>query len=151
MLTGQDGESGVQYLAYALNDQPGETRYAEPFRVAQHGPHRLVTFGYDNVNNRNRSEGTFLVDATPPEISENFSIGTTAAGAYLPSVTIFLSATDQDPGIKGAFYRIDGGPERAYAGSGGGFKPGRSYQVTVRAVDGVDNEATKTIRFDTAE
>ncbi|SDK19016.1 hypothetical protein SAMN05421823_102100 [Catalinimonas alkaloidigena] len=151
VLTASDDESGLQYIAYAQDQQPGETRYEQPFQVTQHGPHQLALFGYDNVNNRNRSELDFTVDAHAPEISVSYSIGAVAENQYPALVSVFLAATDQDTGIDKVFYRLNGGSERTYAGPLSGFKPGQTYTLTIRAVDRVGNEATKEVSFATAE
>lgn len=111
-------------------------------------------FAYDNVNNRNINDTKVFVDGKPPFIIENFSTSTVnymdGIPVYPPYVTIFLAATDDIVGNDRIYYRINGGTETLYGGPITKLKKDADYTITVRAIDMVGNEVSKTITFKTA-
>ena len=112
--------------------------------------------GYDNVNNKSESDFYFYVDTTGPAPFERFSIeplGSVTAKdgssiQYYPRHTVlFLSATDAHVGFDKIYYSINGGKEKLYIGAIKDFKKGKEYVITMRAIDTLGNERTKTIIF----
>lgn len=153
-LKGNDAESGLQYISYSVDGVAEETTYSEPFSITTTGEHNIEMFAYDNVNNRNINDTKVFVDGKPPFIIENFSTSTVnymdGIPVYPPYVTIFLAATDDIVGNDRIYYRINGGTETLYGGPITKLKKDADYTITVRAIDMVGNEVSKTITFKTA-
>ena len=150
-LSGKDNESGLQYLSYSLNDTLEETRYDTPFSVAKAGFNKLEYFGYDNVNNRNKSSFHFIVDNDPPELKYNFSIAPignkNGADVYPDYVILYLAASDLKVGTKAIYYSINGAPEKVFSRFIDGFVPKTEYTIKVRAIDKLNNENIQEIKF----
>ncbi len=155
LLAAKDSESGLQKITYTIDGAAEETLYEQPFTIPASGVHRVDYFGYDNVNNRNRSEFYLVVDNDPPQIYPTFSISPVGKegelAIYPPFVTIFLAATDEKVGYKRLRYQINGGTERTYAGLIEGFKPNQEYTIRVTAFDKLDNQSVQEIRFRTSK
>lgn len=162
-IKGTDAESGLQYLSYSLNGQQDETRYNTPFSLSQSGHNNIQYYGYDNVNNRNVSEFSLMVDAEGPEIFHTFSVKPSAderpqsadaagyAGEYPSYVLLYLAATDVMTGNAAIFYSIDGGPELPYSAPIGSFQKGHTYTIKITAKDKLENTSEKTITFRTSD
>ncbi|MEM6297161.1 MAG: hypothetical protein AAF740_00560 [Bacteroidota bacterium] len=155
LLAAKDSESGLQKITYTIDGSAEEIPYTQPFTIPESGVHRIDYFGYDNVNNRNRSEFYLVVDNDPPKIYPTFSISPVGKDDELdiyPSfVTIFLAATDSKVGYKRIRYQINGGTERTYTGLIEGFRPNQEYTIRVTAFDKLDNQRVQEIRFRTSE
>lgn len=153
-LKAQDPESGLQYISYNLDGATDETKYMEAFSLEKEGAHSLEMYGYDNVNNRNKTDFSFVVDNQGPAVFEHFSVKTIGKdGEYelYPSyVSIFLAATDEKTGYKKMYYSINGGQEKTYLGVIDGFKRNKKYNIKVRAFDKLNNETVYEFSFKTA-
>ncbi len=161
-LKGTDSESGLQYLSYSLNEEKEETRYNGPFSLTQSGQNMIQYYGYDNVNNRNASDFSLMVDAEGPEILYTFSVkalsaerpegtGTTEyAGEYPSYVLLYLAGTDLMTGNATISYSIDGGPELPYSAPIGSFRKDHTYTIKIIAKDKLENASEKTIMFRTS-
>ncbi|MBT8220101.1 MAG: hypothetical protein KJP00_09760 [Bacteroidia bacterium] len=153
-LVGRDPESGLQYMTYSIDGDAAEQVYSEPFTINTTGEHKIELFAYDNVNNRNVGSTTVYVDATPPNIFQNFS--TRSVGnedgldVYPPYVTVFLAATDDIVGNDRIYYSINGGSERLFTKPISALKRNTVYNFSVRAIDMVGNESTAQFKFKTA-
>lgn len=154
-VVGRDPESGLQYLSYSVDGANAETTYDSAFTISTTGEHTIELFGYDNVNNRNIGSTSVFVDATPPQIYENFSTqairNEDGLPLYPPYVKLFLAATDDIVGNDRIYYRINGGNEVLYSKPIGPLKKNEKYTVSIRAIDMVGNESTHEIAFKTAE
>jgi hypothetical protein len=153
-LVGDDNESGLQYLTYSIDGNSSEIVYNEPFTINTTGLHSIELFGYDNVNNRNVSSAEVFVDASPPEIFENYSaraIGFEDGIPVYPTyVTVYLAATDEIVGNDRIYYSLNGAKEVLYTKPIGQLRKDTKYNVAIRAIDKVGNESTKGIEFKTA-
>lgn len=149
-LTGQDPESGLKQITYAVSGQPGEVEFTEPFTLNKEGYATLDYFGYDNVNNRNVSKFSFYLDATAPDIFIQFNTGSTRLRNNIPeypiTAGIFLSATDKTSGISKLYYKLGNEPEKNYAGLITNIRKGK-HKLIVRAVDFLNNETIKETEF----
>jgi hypothetical protein len=152
-LSAKDPESGLQYIAYALDGGNEETRYNAPFPVNTPGNHSVDIYGYDNVNNRNIFRFHFIVDVEGPEIAHQFSIAPNRQEDGLPVypayVTLFLTATDMKTGYKNIYYKINNQKQQVYNGLLRGFKPNKKYHVEVEATDMLGNKTTYSFDFKT--
>lgn len=165
-LAAFDPESGLQKIAYSIDNQTDETLYSQPFTIKEFGKHTINYFGYDNVNNRNVSSFVFIVDNKPPDIFVNFSIAPnsweqappTASGSssgeekiaiYPTYTTLFLAATDLQTGFDEIRYSVNGEKSRPYEGLIRGFEKNKIYTITIYAEDKLGNKTEKVIRFKT--
>lgn len=154
-LSAADDESGVQKISYKINDGE-ETDYNEPVKVADEGYHEITQYGYDNVNNSNRQQFYFMLDAQGPEIITNYSVspvGNEADGSliYPRQVELYLAATDAKVGSSKIVYSINGSVEKVYASPIKGFEAGKKYEVKITAYDYLENSNTQTIIFYTSK
>ena len=134
-LLATDIESGVQQITYNLEgqDSGNETDYVgSPFNISTEGVHKIMFFGYDNVNNRNRSDFYFKVDKIGPQIFAHFSVKPTETrflsassimpnpssngevGVYPKHVAVFLAATDEQVGYDKIYYKLNNNPELSF-------------------------------------
>jgi len=155
-LSGEDHQSGLQYLSYSIDGALSETKYDKPFRLnTNSGSHRIEMFGYDNVNNRNINQITVLYDANPPRILPNFSVGsvgqTNDLPVYPPHMTLFLAATDEMVGNDKIYYQINSSPEQLYLNPLSQWQKGNLYKIKIRAIDKVGNESTSELSFRIAD
>lgn len=150
-LSGSDVESGLQYISYSINRNLAEIKYTQPFSIENKGFNEIEFFGYDNVNNRNKSEFHFIVDNEPPNIKYNFSIEPNGQqnglNIYPSYVILYLAATDKLVGTKDIFYSINGAAQIKFFKFIDGFKPKTEYNIKVRAVDKLNNEQTYEIKI----
>jgi len=150
-LLGIDNEAGFQHLSYSINDQVDETKYSVPFTLKKQGFYNLTYYGYDNVNNRNRANISFYVDAEGPEIKYNFSI--IAIGkkdkldVYPNYAILYLAATDKTIGAKEIFYSINNSAYIKYVYSVKGFKKNTINTVKIKAKDILNNETNLELKF----
>lgn len=146
-----DAESGLQYISYGVNDEAEEIKYTEPVQLSEDGFKHIVYYGYDNVNNRNRSEFFVYVDNTGPEIKYNFSIVPQGVkdslSVYPDHVMLFLGATDKTIGAKDIYYSINKNQEQKYTSYITGFKKNAVNTVAIRARDFLNNETKQELSF----
>lgn len=154
-ISSTDTESGVQNVSYRIDTKPKQT-YSGSFSIAKEGPSKLVYWGIDNVNNQEEDlEMVLVVDNTPPQIIETFSITSThsiqeedglSIPAYPRNTSIFLGSTDASSSTAGIWYTINGGKEVEYA-KPLNFKKEGAYKIIIRAKDRVENTTEKIIHF----
>ncbi len=149
-LSATDGESGLQYISYAVDGVQKETMYKEPFSVSGNGKHLIEYFGYDNVNNRNIGKFYVIVDENPPEPSYTFSVKSYRKegdkDVYPSYVLVYLSGADQMTGTEQIFYSVNGSIEKLYTTPISGFKKGKNT-LKFKTVDKLGNEKYEEISF----
>lgn len=86
------------------------------------------------------------LDFVPPIITPTLT-GTLVNGWYTGKVTVALTATDDDSGVKSVSYAIDGGPEMVESGASATFDliSDGLHSVAYGATDNADNPATGSI------
>jgi hypothetical protein len=153
-LLANDPESGLQKITYSLNGEVSETTYNQPFSVNKEGFVKIDYFGYDNVNNRNVKDISFVVDNQGPKITATFSNAPIEAidnEEVFPSyVTLFLATTDLQTGSNDIRYAINQGKEQPYIGAIRGFDRNKNYTIRITATDLLGNVSVKEIKFRTA-
>ena len=153
-ISGKDMESGLQYLAYTINNGD-EIRYENPFSIGDVGGEYAITYiGYDNVNNRNQYKLKLMLDAIGPTIdvkysSEPESEAKNKEKIYPSYVRLFISATDAQTTVASIVYSINDGKEVAYNSPIKGFEPNKRYVMKIKAKDVLENESTSEINFQT--
>ena len=160
VLAATDAESGIKNITYSLNGS-AENEYANGgVQISEAGAYAFEYFGYDNVNNRNKAAVAIFVDAQGPQVFERYSLPpltatTTPEGdvvkVYPSHVVVFLSSQDDVVGYERMYVKLNQGAETLYRGPMSGFAKGNSYTLTIRALDKLGNETTKTIQFNTAQ
>ncbi len=156
-LKANDPESGLQYIAYAIDQQADETPYKKSFTIPSGGVHKVHYFGYDNVNNRNIATFVVQVDNTPPNIFYNFSTAAietdtkTNLKTYPSYLALFISSSDQETGINTISYSINNGPMVPYGAPIRGFKKRKEYTIKVTTTDLLGNSKTEEIHFKTGK
>ncbi len=152
-LTATDHEAGVQSIKYGIDKDTYENNYATPFTIGESGMHTVHIYGYDNVNNRNIDEFSFIVDGSFPEIFVKFSITPTSVKDGIPVypsyVSMFLASTDSQTGIGDIRYKINDGSEKIYKEPIGPFEKGKEFTVEIKAYDKLGNLNTQTVKFKT--
>lgn len=153
-ITATDTESGVQRLAYILDDSE-EQPYVKPFTLHEQGLHRITAVAYDNVNNRNEKSFSVYVDNKGAEIGYSFSskpIGAEEEVSIYPSyVTLFLNALDQETTVSSIAVSINGEKEFAYTSPIQGFEKSKTYIVKVWASDALGNKSSTSFTFKTGD
>ncbi len=157
-LTASDQESGLQYIAYSIDNAQKETVYKTPFTLGEKGSgmHKIEYFGYDNVNNRNIGQFNVFLDSEGPKIDYEFSVpslgqeedGTPIYPAYC---SLFLTAQDQLTGIGKMYYSINGGDFVYYRNFVTNFKKNKKYSIKAKVYDRLGNETIRTIQFKTSK
>jgi hypothetical protein len=151
VISGIDGESGLQTLAYALDKNPTEIPYKETFTIPSSGTHYMDVIGYDNVNNRNVISVAFVVDNAAPVIQAIFSvdaIGNIEGLQVYPSyVQLFIAPTDNLTGIDKISYSINGQPMKEYQRFIDGFQTEQRYDVKIVVTDKLGNTSEKIVSF----
>jgi len=153
-LTAKDGESGLQYISYSINDAQKETTYSTPFVVnVPSGLHKIEYFGYDNVNNRNIGQFLIFMDNEGPIINYKFSIvptGTKDGLEIYPNyASMFITIQDKLTGVSKIYYSLNGAKEVKYKNYVTGFKKGQVNTIKVRALDKLNNETIQEFKFHT--
>ncbi len=153
-LSAKDPESGLNKITYSIDQSQSELLFGEAFSISQKGLHKVSYFGYDNVNNRNARDTTFIIDNEGPEILVTFSVGQIESSKedplYPAYVDIFLAATDEQTGYGEIKYSINGGKEQKYEGVIKGLSKNKRYTIKITAYDKLRNETVKEIKFRTA-
>jgi hypothetical protein len=150
ILTANDPESGLQYIAYGIDGSSEETKYGSPISINTPGNHTINYFGYDNVNNRNTKSISIIVDDQGPSIFSQFSVASISENKYPSNVSLFLAATDAQVGTKQIVYSINDGKETIFAAPLSGFQKDKQYVIKVTALDLLGNKTMKEIKFETA-
>lgn len=153
-LQARDYEAGVKKIDYIIDDKESAT-YEQPFSVKKEGHHSIQFMGYDNVENSNKSSFTFILDNTGPEVFHRFSVvseiskreGLKKYDVYPEHVVLFISATDQFAGYDKMFYSLNGGQEQPCYGQIKDFRPGKTYDVKIRALDKLGNSNEYSFGF----
>jgi len=145
-LIAVDYESGLKSLSYSINEGKEED-YKGPFNIADEGAKLLNIYGFDNVDNSNRTQANIVVDNTGPDVYSRFSVlpishkevGGQKFDVFSSHVVLFLSATDTKVAIDRIYYSINGGAEKLYTGFIDGFKRGKDYNIQIKAHDKLGN------------
>jgi hypothetical protein len=143
-LSASDTESGVAKVEYSLDGQPF-TAYSAPVSVNQPGQHMLHYRAADKAGNTS-GEGmaSFTVvappakDTTPPQVSATVAGDKDAAGNYLNSATVTISAQDSESGVASVEYALDGQAYTGYTAPVAVNQPGE-HTVNYRATDKAGN------------
>ncbi|MCP4298082.1 MAG: hypothetical protein GY786_21045 [Proteobacteria bacterium] len=149
-----DNLSGVQSFEYIL-DKSKPISAKSKFTIKKEGQHTISTTTIDNVQNERNNHFFLFVDETPPELFPRFGVIATEPGdaagnnAVYPTKTLFyLSATDDQSGMKKIQYRINSGPLKDYKSALNFPKEGR-FKIEIIGTDNVGNVSKKTTRFRT--
>ncbi|HAN78528.1 MAG TPA: hypothetical protein DCQ31_12570 [Bacteroidales bacterium] len=150
-LFGNDKESGFQYIAYSLNNSKEEIKFTQPFSLPTQGLNRIYLFAYDNVNNRNVSDFSIMVDNEPPVINYSYSITPVeqkdSLNVYPEYLIMYLSGTDTKVGTDKIYYTLNNEPEKVYGKQITGFSSGELNKLQIRAVDFLNNQTTLNLQF----
>lgn len=153
-IVASDQGSGVNRIEYRINQNPAEV-YSAPFTISNAGSFTIGCTAWDYVENLNIASFDVSVDAQAPEIFSHFSVNPhriesndeESLEVYAAGVTLFVGATDNLAGVDNIMVSINGARERAYSQPLDGFKANQTHTVTLRAIDRLGNERTKTITF----
>ena len=150
----KDNLSGVKSIEYTLDDST-PIAAAGKFTVAEEGRHTINAKVIDNVQNEFNKKFFIFVDETPPELFPRLGVTPTEPGeadgngAVYPTKTRFyLSATDDQSGMKKIQYRVNSGSLKLYK-SALTFPNVGTYKVEVVGTDNVGNVSRKSITFKT--
>ncbi len=92
--------------------------YTGPFVVRGAGNHTFRDYSTDRVGNVEPIESTtFGIDTVPPAAAVQISGTAGKAGWYVSAARVTLTATDDQSGVAGISYELDGGPWIAYEAS----------------------------------
>lgn len=148
-LHAKDRQAGVQKIQYKLDDK-SVTNYSTPISLSDHGAHKIVYYGTDNVNNK-ETENTFkfFVDTKKPKIISVFSIERKVekTGLYPKGTKLYIGATDKNSGVDKIYYRINNGTKKQFQTLIPFNKLGK-YTVYIEAVDLVGNIAKAKEEFE---
>lgn len=114
-LTASDSPSGINCTKYSLDGGAWMT-YIAPFDINANGSHILQFYSIDMAgNSESYSAISFKIDIMSPE-AEISPSGTIGYGSwYLSNVTIVLTCSDNDSGVKNIMWRIDNGAWFSYS------------------------------------
>jgi outer membrane protein assembly factor BamB len=116
-LTGTDNLSGVTG-PFVRIDGGGVNFIIGTFFIGANGTHTLEYWSVDVAGNIETHQTRILnIDAIAPVTQATVSGTAGVNGWYRSPVQISLSATDNQTGVSGSFYQIDGGALQTYAGS----------------------------------
>ena len=155
-LSSKDDASGVQELQYQLNKKGGTIIYQMPISIKREGRHLIRFRGVDMVGNKENAQAlVIIVDNTPPEITETFSVANTGTQmtkdstrltVYPRRTSVFIECKDTSCGTKSIWYSINGAKEKEYNKPVSFSKEG-VYALMMRSIDNLGNEAKKTVSF----
>jgi hypothetical protein len=118
ILTGADNESGVNYTMFKI-DNDSYALYLTPFLVSGNGIHTVWFYSVDLAGNQEQEKNVSFTIIPPPDIQPPVTVcqlnGSMNGTTYTSSVTVTLSATDNDTGVNYTLYRIDNGTYTTYA------------------------------------
>ena len=149
IFSAQDDASGVNKVEYQIsNDSP--VKYSGPVTIDKEGFFIIKYWGTDNVNNVSDAQSiAIVVDKTPPEIVETFSVigqNQSSTMKFPVSTSLFLAARDNSAGVNGIWCSINGGRESKCEGTLKFDKVG-SYSLNIRSEDNIGNVSKKVISF----
>lgn len=155
ILTASDNFSGVVKTEYRIDDAAFAS-YGVPFNLAAFpdGGHTIAYRSVDNVTNLETVKQIDVVlDKTPPTtvITASDPLAEGVVNTVSPKTAFSLTASDKLAGVKGIWYRIDGGQWQLYSEGFRltGLKAG-SYTISFTACDNVGNdevERSVTVRL----
>ncbi|MFJ5618799.1 OmpL47-type beta-barrel domain-containing protein [Micromonospora sp. NPDC093243] len=147
MLAATDAGSGVDTIEYSLDGQPYAV-YSAPVPVNQPGEHTVNYRATDKAGNTSAVKSvSFTVvepspgDTTAPTASASVAGQQDAAGAYVGSATVTLSATDTESGVDKIEYSLDGGAYATYSAPVSVNTVGQ-HTVNYRATDKAGNTSS---------
>lgn len=147
LLSGNDSESGLHHLAYAIDRDPWEKQYDAPFTLEglASGTHEIEYFGYDNVGNRNVKTFMVIVDCDAPRALYRTSVepyknekDENGNPVYPLDALIYLSAQDNMTGVAKLQYSLNGKPLVEYKQPFKGLERGRN-RLKIVTTDYVGN------------
>jgi len=147
-LTGDDKESGVKTIKYAI-DKGESLVFIKPVLPTDSGIHEIRYYTVDHVNNQEaENKYKFFVDKAEPTLFLYFNgppLKTipeeekTKDVMYYPlNSVLFLAASDQDAGIKSIFFKLNDGKLKKYI-KPIQFKEKGKHLFYVEATDAVGN------------
>ncbi|WSU19883.1 Ig-like domain repeat protein [Streptomyces sp. NBC_01108] len=147
-VTASDAESGVAGIEYSL-DGASYRSYTTPVAVNSVGQHALAYRATDKAGNTSPVKSVeFTVvapeppkDTTPPDTSATVSGTKDAAGNYVSSATVTVTASDAESGVAGIEYSLDGASYRNYTAPVDVNAVGR-HALTYRATDKAGNTSS---------
>lgn len=149
-IAGNDPESGLKMLAYSFSKNSDELPYTNiPLDSLQIGFHTLSYFGYDNVNNRNSKQTSFVVDGVGPKITTQFANSPGGENKYPSYTSVYLSATDLEVGVDQIKYSINGAKELPFTTPLKGFEKNKAYTIKITATDLLGNSSIEELIFET--
>jgi hypothetical protein len=151
-LAGNDPEAGLKKITYRLDGAPAatdETTYSKPIELATDGMHKLIYFGYDNVNNKNTRETFFIADTHGPEITSQFASPANKEGKYPSYTTLYLAAVDAEVGADQIQYSINDAKPQPYLSPIKGFMKNKEYTLKITATDMLGNSSATEVKFKT--
>lgn len=144
-VTASDAGSGVNTIEYAIGADGAWQAYTAPVMVHEAGAHVVRYRAADKAGNaaeEKKEEFTVVAapaeDTTPPEVTAKVDGTKNSDGGYITSAKVTLTATDDDSGVAGVEYSLDGGPYLAYADPVLVDRVGR-HTVAYRASDKAGN------------
>jgi outer membrane protein assembly factor BamB len=150
-LSSNDNLSGVANTFYKLDGGAAQT-YTSAFSVSSNGTHTISYWSVDAAGNTESAHSSVVkVDSAAPttQMSPTGIVGTN--GWFRSAVQISLSASDNNQsGVAGTSYSVDGGPTQTYAGA---FSIGNDgvHQVDFFSVDALGNteaQQSMTVKID---
>ncbi|MFD5157358.1 OmpL47-type beta-barrel domain-containing protein [Streptomyces hawaiiensis] len=153
-VSASDTGSGVNTIEYAVGSGAWQT-YTAPVMVHQVGTHTVRYRATDKAGNVAAEKSVeFKVVAAPPQDTTPPVTGVTvegtknAAGAYVNSARVTVTATDaHGSGVEKIEYSLDGGPYLAYSAPVVVDRAG-AHTVAYRATDKAGNTAAaRTVTF----
>ncbi|MFI6327172.1 OmpL47-type beta-barrel domain-containing protein, partial [Micromonospora chersina] len=146
-LTAADTGSGVDRVEYALDGGAYGT-YSAPVTVNQPGQHTVSYRATDKAGNTSSPQQVaFTVveppptDTTAPTVTAAVTGQRDAAGAYVGSATVTLTAADTESGVDRVEYALDGGAYGTYSAPVTVNQPGQ-HTVSYRATDKAGNTSS---------
>ncbi len=158
-VTASDTGSGVNTIEYALGDSGAWQPYTAPVMVHETGAHKVRFRATDKAGNAAAEKSvSFTVvpppveDTTPPVTGVSVEGTKNAAGAYINSAKVTVTATEAHggSGVAAIEYSLDGGPYLAYTAPVVVDRAG-AHTVAYRARDKAGNTSdARTVSFTVA-
>ncbi len=158
-VSASDTGTGVNTIEYALGDSGAWQAYTAPVMVHEVGAHTVRYRATDKAGNVSEVKSVdFTVveppvqDTTPPVTGVTVEGSRNAAGAYLKSAKVTVSATDEHggSGVAAIEYSLDGGPYLAYTAPVVVDRVG-AHSLAYRARDEAGNTSeARTVSFTVA-
>lgn len=147
IISSRDGGSGVQNIFYRIGR--GAVRsYSEPIEIRGTGEHTIYYWATDNLGNKEESEQyTVGVDDTSPGLEIEFRHTSNGNMKEITSYTPVIIKANDNNGLSGVFYSINGGERNVYRQPLYQFEAGETIRLTAVAIDRVGNETVVTEEF----